>query len=430
MSFIKQVFSLPVFSIVLARILYAVNWFNISSIFYLILLDFDQDISMLGLITSGFLIGIGLFQIPAGILAAKYDPRLIIVFGTMLLSVSSLLSGLVSEIYQMVFLRFLVGVGMAFFFGPSVILISKYLGKGSEGFGVGILNSAHSLGGIIGIFGWIIIAEFTGWRMSLLFSGVLGIASGLLLYYTIFRKSNEDDVYNYDQSGKVQEHTLHDHKTPLEKNSDENESISEFQISFDSLRSLMINKSMLLVALSLLGIQIGWNLISTFIVLYLKFEFDITSVLAGIIGILTLIVNVIFAPFFGKLYDLLTKTKWEKSDIVLLLICGTIISINMILFSFADMSILMLSIVLIGIFASGGFVIPYTMARRIAVEKLKMPNYEILAVSFVNGLSLLGAFWVPFLFSILVKTFNYSTAWIIGGLLTIAFIIPIIKLKY
>ena len=67
----------------------------------------------------------------------------------------------------MVILRFLVGVGMAFFFGPSVILISKYLGKGSEGLGVGILNSAHSLGGIIGIFGWIIVSEIIGWRTSL-----------------------------------------------------------------------------------------------------------------------------------------------------------------------------------------------------------------------------------------------------------------------
>lgn len=172
MPFIKQVLSLSVFSIVLARILYAVNWFNISSIFYLIMIDFSQDVSMLGLITSAFLIGIGLFQIPAGILAAKYDPRLIIVFGTLLLSISSLLSGLVTEISQMVFLRFLVGVGMAFFFGPSVILISRYLGKGSDGFGIGILNSAHSLGGIVGIFGWIIIAEIIGWRMSLLFSGI------------------------------------------------------------------------------------------------------------------------------------------------------------------------------------------------------------------------------------------------------------------
>ena len=132
MSSFKQVFSLPVTSIILARIIYAVNWFNISSIFYLILNDFKQDVSMLGLVTSGFLIGIGLFQIPAGILSTKYDAKFMIFFGTMLLSISSLLSGLSSELYQMVILRFLVGVGMAFFFGPSVILISKYLGKGSE----------------------------------------------------------------------------------------------------------------------------------------------------------------------------------------------------------------------------------------------------------------------------------------------------------
>jgi MFS family permease len=425
----KQVFSLPVFSIILARILYAINWFNISSIFYLILIDFNQDISMLGLITSGFLIGIGLFQIPAGILAAKYDPRLIIVFGTMLLSISSLLSGVVSEISQMVFLRFLVGVGMAFFFGPSVILISRYLGKGSDGLGVGILNSAHSLGGIIGIFGWIIIAEVFGWRMSLMISGVLGIASGLLLYYAIFSLTSKSNANPSEGSGKVQGDAFYNSKNPLEMDSTENKSISGFQVSLGSLRALMLDKSMLIVALSLLGIQISWNLVSTFIILFLKFEFEIASTIAGMIGVLTLIVNVIFAPIFGRLYDILTKKKWKKSDTVLLLTCGTIISVNMTFFSFSDTSILVPGIVLIGIFASGGFVIPYTMARRISVEKLKMPSYEILAVSFVNGLSLLGAFWVPLLFSVLVKTFDYSIAWIIGGLLTIAFIIPIIKLK-
>ena len=77
----------------------------------------------------------------------------------MILSVASLLSGLSIELSQMVILRFFVGVGMAFFFGPSVVLISSYLGKGSEGFGVGILNSAHSLRRNNGIFGWIAIAK-------------------------------------------------------------------------------------------------------------------------------------------------------------------------------------------------------------------------------------------------------------------------------
>ena len=53
----------------LARIVYTINWFNIASIFYFIALDFKQDISMLGIITASFLIGVGLFQVPAGILA-------------------------------------------------------------------------------------------------------------------------------------------------------------------------------------------------------------------------------------------------------------------------------------------------------------------------------------------------------------------------
>ena len=426
MSSFKQVFSLPVTSIILARIMYAVNWFNISSIFYLILNDFRQDVSMLGLVTSGFLIGIGLFQIPAGILSAKYNTKFIIFFGTMLLSISSLLSGLSSELYQMVILRFLVGVGMAFFFGPSVILISKYLGKGSEGLGVGILNSAHSLGGIIGIFGWIIIAELIGWSTSLIISGILGILSGLFLLYALQRK-NIDGSNDY-ANNSLQEKVYIFFKS-FYPNRDTSNQISKFTINFDALKSIMLSKPMIYVGLSLLGFQIAWNLVSTFIILFLRVELDITSPIAGLIGGSTLIVNVIFAPIIGRIYDKLTRKNNFNNDILLLLICGIVISLNIICFSFLNIYLLIPSIILIGIFASGGFVIPYALARRLALEKLGLPKYEILAVSFVNGLSLLGAFWVPFIFSIMVNSFGYSLAWLFGGLLVLVFIIPIIKLR-
>ena len=426
MSSFKQVFSLPVTSIILARIIYAVNWFNISSIFYLILNDFKQDVSMLGLVTSGFLIGIGLFQIPAGILSTKYDAKFMIFFGTMLLSISSLLSGLSSELYQMVILRFLVGVGMAFFFGPSVILISKYLGKGSDGLGVGILNSAHSLGGIIGIFGWIIIAEAIGWRTSLVISGILGILSGLFLLYALQIKNyvSSNNLSNYS----FQEKVFFFFKF-FDMNKETRDKMSKFTINFDALKSIMLNKHMVYVGLSLLGFQIAWNLVSTFIVLFLRVELDITSSIAGLIGGLTLMVNVIFAPFIGRIYDKLTRKNNFNNDILLLLICGLVISANIICFSLLNIYLLIPSILLIGIFASGGFVIPYTLARRLALEKLGLPKYEILAVSFVNGLSLLGAFWVPYVFSIMVKSFGYSLAWLFGGLLVLVFIIPIIKLR-
>ena len=426
MSSLKQVFSLPVASIILARTIYAVNWFNISSIFYLILDDFRQDVSMLGLVTSGFLIGIGLFQIPAGILSAKYDAKFMIFFGTMLLSISSLLSGLSSELYQMVILRFLVGVGMAFFFGPSVILISKYLGKGSSGLGVGILNSAHSLGGIIGIFGWIIIAEALGWRTSLVISGTLGILSGLFLLYAL-------QIKYYDLTSNLSSHSFKEKVFIFFRffnlNRENRDQKAKFTINFDDLKSIMLNKHMIYVGLSLLGFQIAWNLVSTFIILFLKVELDITSSIAGLIGGSTMIVNVIFAPFIGRIYDKLTGKNNFNNDILLLLICGIVISANIICLSLLNIYLLIPSILIIGIFISGGFVIPYALARRIALEKLGLPKYEILAVSFVNGLSLLGAFWVPFVFSIVVKSFGYSLAWLFGGILVLVFIIPIIKLR-
>src|SRR5215216_4236497 len=177
-----------VFSLIIARILYSINWFNIASRFYFIALDFKQDISMLGLITSSFLIGIGIFQIPAGIFAAKYGPRKIAIYGILITSSAAFLSGLSTDLFQMVVLRFIVGLGMACFFGPSVILISKYLGKGSEGLGVGLINSAHAIGGIIGIFAWVVLAQLAGWRISLLIGGALGLLTGLILIISLSRR--------------------------------------------------------------------------------------------------------------------------------------------------------------------------------------------------------------------------------------------------
>ncbi len=205
--------------------------------------------------------------------------------------------------------------------------------------------------------------------------------------------------------------------------------ISTFAINSDALKSIMLSKSMIYVGLSLLGFQIAWSLVSTFIILFLKVELEISSSIAGLIGGSALIVNVIFAPIIGRVYDKLTQKNNFNNDILLLLMCGIVISVNIVCFSFLNIYLLILSIMIIGIFASGGFVIPYTLARRLAVEKLGLPKYEILAVSFVNGLSLLGAFWVPFIFSIMVKTFGYSLAWLFGGLLVLVFMIPIIKLR-
>jgi MFS family permease len=375
-----------IFSLILARTLYSVNWFNIASIFYFIAADLKQDISMLGLITSSFLIGIGIFQIPAGILAAKYGPRKMAIYGILITSFAAFLSGLSTDVLHMVILRFIVGLGMACFFGPSVILISKYLGKGSEGLGIGLLNSAHALGGIIGIFGWIILAEFTGWRISLMLSGLLGLISGLLLVVSLIREKMQTD----------------------------------FIIKISDLRQLLFNKSLIILGLALLGFQIGSNLTLTFIVFYLADHLNIDPAIAGFIGSFNLIIALISSPLFGRIYD---RIKDAKN---VLIISGIVMSLSMAMIAANTLYIIILSIIIAGFFLAGGFVIVYTKAKQV---KGLHSEYETLAVSFVNGISLFNAFWVPTVFSFVVNQSGYSVAWLLGAFLTMLLVLPLFKLK-
>lgn len=375
-----------VFSLIFARILYSINWFNIASIFYFIASDFKQDISMLGLITSSFLIGIGIFQIPAGILAAKYGPRKIAIYGILITSSAAFLSGLSTDLFHMIVLRFIVGLGMACFFGPSVILISKYLGKGSEGLGVGLLNSAHALGGIIGIFGWIILAEVTGWRISLMLSGLLGIVTGLLLIIALIREKIQID----------------------------------FGIKVSELRQILFNKSLIVLGLALLGFQIGSNLTLTFIVFYLADHLNIDPTIAGFVGSFNLIIALVSSPLFGKIYDRIKDAK------KLLIISGIVMSSSMAMIAANTLYVIILSIIIAGFFLAGGFVIVYTKAKQV---KGLHAEYETLAVSYVNGISLFNAFWVPIVFSYVVNQSGYSMAWFLGGFLTLLLVLPLFKLK-
>jgi len=67
---LKKINGWAVSSLLYTRVVYAINWFNIASIFSHIASDFKQDISLLGLLSTSFLIGVGLFQVPGGIIAA------------------------------------------------------------------------------------------------------------------------------------------------------------------------------------------------------------------------------------------------------------------------------------------------------------------------------------------------------------------------
>jgi MFS family permease len=372
----------------LARIVYTINWFNIASIFYLIALDFREDIAMLGIITASFLIGVGLFQVPAGIIAAKHGPRKIAIYGIVIASSAALITGLASDTTQITILRFLIGIGMACFFGPSVILVSKYLGKESEGLGIGLLNSAHALGGILGLFGWVMLAEVMGWRITLVLSGGLGLVTALMLSIALLK--DEDRIQK------------------------------EFRIKISEVLETLFNKSLIVLGLTLLGFQAGSSMILTFSVFYFVDHLKINPVTAGLVGSLSLIVALLSSPLFGRIYDKIGNAK------KLLFISGILSAVSIAGVATDSLYIIIISVIITGFFLSAGFVIVYAKAKE--VNKFQ-PHYQTLAVSFVNGVSLFGVFWIPVLFSFIVNGLGYEIAWLLGGLVVLLLVLPVLKLK-
>jgi MFS family permease len=410
-----------VWSLLFARIIYAINWFNIASIFSHIALDFKQDISLLGLLSTSFLLGVGLFQVPGGILAAIHGSRRTAIYGITIASSAALLSGLSSQLQQIEVLRFVVGIGMALFFGSSVTLITRYLGRGSAGFAVALLNSAHSIGGIVGIFGWIILAEVVGWRQSLLLSGVFGLISSVFLIAFLPRKWLEEE--EEEEGGGGGGGGTHS------------------QIKLLDIRKVLFDKSLFALGLVLLGAQIAWGLPLTFIVFYLEDYLKVNSSTAGFIAGLGLISGVVSAPVFGRIYD---RT---KNITRLLFVCGLAMSAGVAGFAITTITtpsailyIAGISNALVGVFSAGVFTIAYTLAKeayrksnselknqedpKSTITKNSSDIYDSLAVGWVNGLSLFGAFWIPILFSFVVQHLGYAIGWLVGGIFSLLFILP------
>ncbi len=216
-------------SLIAARIVYAINWLNIGALFYLMSSDLNSGVSGLGTLTSSFYLGVGLMQVPGGVLAAKWGPKRTVTLGIFISSFSVLATSASTALLQVAILRFVVGVGMALIFAPMVVLATRFLG-GKSGTGVGLINSAFDVGGLFGLFGWILIASVTGWRPSLALSGALGVMTGLLVIAFVPRDA--DNV--------------------------------QFRLSSSELIKVLKNRNLILIGLGSLGSNLGSILISSF----------------------------------------------------------------------------------------------------------------------------------------------------------------------
>jgi MFS family permease len=141
---------------------------------------------------------------------------------------------------------------------------------------------------------------------------------------------------------------------------------------------------------------------------------------AGAIASLTQAAALVTAPFSGRIFDRFGNAK------SLLLATGALMAIGIGVAFFGTLYSAITSGILVGLASGAGFTFGFAAARE--ANKFD-PEYETLAVSWVNSISLFGDFVPPLLFSYLAIQFSYSTAWLSLALLSFILIFPLLFTK-
>ena len=368
-------------SLVFARMIYAINWLNIGAIFVLLEPDLGSGVGGLGTLTSAFYLGIGLMQLPGGVLAARWGAKNTVVLGIFLSSFSALGTAVASSIPVFTILRFIVGSGMALVFAPGVVIIARLLSGERTGTGVGLLNSAYDVGGVVGIFGWVVLATITGWRPSLALSGGLGVATGVIVLATVPQDAPSED----------------------------------FRVDPLMLRRIIADKQLILLGLATFGLSIGNIVVSSFMGYYAVKTFGIPTTLGGAIQGLVVAVPIFAAYLAGRVYD---GSERPRALMALAVLGG---SMALVLGAYPNVWSAVVCSALDGVASGLGFTVAFAGAKDL---NRAGDRYAGLAVAWVNCISLTGSFLTPLVYSFLVVSASYAVGWLGCAAISFGFLVP------
>ncbi len=159
---------------------YAFNWYNVGAVLALIGTSLHANAAQLGLVLGAFLVGVGVFQVPAGILDLHLGSRRTALTGLVVMGAAGLASAFSTQILDLILLRFLAGVGAAFFFSPALSLVASYFPSGQRGPVIGLYNGGFSLGGAAGVTAGAAIGLRFGWQLA------LGVGGAALLVMAVY----------------------------------------------------------------------------------------------------------------------------------------------------------------------------------------------------------------------------------------------------
>lgn len=164
--------------------------------------EFDASPSILGWIISSSLLATAMFVLPIGKLSDVYGRKNMMLLGTILLTLTSLLCGLSHSITTLIILRSIQGIGGAMMAATVVSIVTSAFPPGERGKALGI-NVAFTYFGLSAspFISGIIVNNFN-WRGIFYFSIPIGLVL-LVMILMIDQEWKEDDNKTIDYPGSL-----------------------------------------------------------------------------------------------------------------------------------------------------------------------------------------------------------------------------------
>jgi ACS family D-galactonate transporter-like MFS transporter len=178
--------------------------------------EFEIDPAMQGLILSSFFWTYALMQVPGGLLADRYGPRIVIALATIFWGAFQAIAAVATSWVVLMLTRLGLGASEAPIYPAGGKLNAIWMTQTERGRGATLLDGGAPLGAALGsiVIAWL-IAAFNSWRIAFVIAGIGTMLCGLLAWYYIRNTPRQHPSVNEAEARYLEAaHALEDAATP------------------------------------------------------------------------------------------------------------------------------------------------------------------------------------------------------------------------
>ena len=178
--------------------------------------EFSIDPAWQGVILSSFFWTYAFMQVPGGMLADRFKPRIVIALATVFWGAFQAIAALATNSFVLLLSRLGLGASEAPIYPAGGKLNGIWMTQTERGRGATLLDGGAPLGAALGSFviTWL-IAAFNSWRMAFVIAGVGTMLCGLWAWYYIRNAPREHPSVNEAEARYIEQaHALEDAATP------------------------------------------------------------------------------------------------------------------------------------------------------------------------------------------------------------------------